>query len=775
MKNNTLKHSIKEFGLNFIFDFLMSPSKRFMYGRRLFGPAELRFLHKALLSQNLFGIGGQMVPAFEKEFAHAYGVPYAVASTSGTAAIHTALGALDLNPGDEIITTPVTDMGTIVPILYQQCIPVFADIDLTYNMNPQEVEQKITSRTRAILAVHLFGNPCDMTALLSIARKHKIPLIEDCSQAHMTLYNNKFVGTMGDIGCFSFQQSKHMTTGDGGMTITSNLEYYERMKLFVDKGYARKGWGSRAYLFLAPNYRMNELTAAVGRAQLKKVEEVIRKRQELGSYLTQLISDIPGIRTAPVTLGGRSSYWLYPLYLEGGDGDVFCKELIKNKVWASYGYTGKTIYLCSEALVGKKTFGESHFPFSIGVTNKSYEYKEGLCPKAEDILKHLICIPLDESWDKSKVEHTARVIRESFNHVHKGELQTQPQPIALTTSQVSLTTKKFRIGIIGCGQMGLWHTEAYRKNEKAELVAFVDTDLSKARRCAQKTGGRVYSSHLEMLKQEKIDGVSICTVPSTHKDIVFDLLNAGVHVLCEKPLAISVEDAKAMTQKAKEKQKYLLTAFKFRFFEEVQKAKDLLDKGAFGRILNFRLMFGGYINMAQTWYADPQMAGGGVTMDNGPHAFDLIRFLLGEFESLSGDVSYYQDILVEDTAQIKCALKTGTRGIIDLSWSSAIPSKSYLEIYGEHGSLLLDFNGLSYKFKSWDEFKYLPNKLAVKDSFAKQIDHFVEVLEGISPTITIPEDGLKAQELIEKAYTSTLMGVLNNENAHAKNWHYSRS
>jgi len=256
-------------------------------GRRPFDAEELKLLRAALLSQNLCCIDGQMVTAFERRFAFEYGVPYGVASTSGTAAIHVALGALDLNPGDEVITAPITDMGTIIPILCQGAIPVFADVDDTLNIDPAAVERCITGRTKAIVAVHLFGNPCDMDALSAVARRHGLPLIEDCSQSHWTEYKGRLVGTIGDIGTFSFQQSKHMTTGDGGMTITSNPAYHERMKLFADKGYARKGWGSRAYLFHAPNYRMTELVGAVGLAQLEKVKSVVQRRRALGDYLTQ--------------------------------------------------------------------------------------------------------------------------------------------------------------------------------------------------------------------------------------------------------------------------------------------------------------------------------------------------------------------------------------------------------------------------------------------------------------------------------------------------------
>src|SRR6185436_13893565 len=309
----SIKTKIRQSVLDSLLKILVPPPVEGDGQRRPFGPEEFRLIREALLSQNLCSTDGQMVANFEKEFAVLYDAPYGVASTSGTAAIHVALGALDLNPGDEVITAPITDLGTIIPILSQNAIPVFADIDDSYNMDPADVERKITPRTRAIIVVHLFGNPCDMDAMVDIAKRHKIPLIEDCSQAHMAEYKGKRVGSIGDIGCFSFQQTKHMTTGDGGMTITANKAYYERMKLFADKGFARKGLGARAYLFHAPNYRMTELVGAVGLAQLKKVKQVVEKRRVLGQYMTDLLSKIDGIRTAPVTPGATSSYWLYPM------------------------------------------------------------------------------------------------------------------------------------------------------------------------------------------------------------------------------------------------------------------------------------------------------------------------------------------------------------------------------------------------------------------------------------------------------------------------------
>ncbi|MDP6380559.1 MAG: DegT/DnrJ/EryC1/StrS family aminotransferase, partial [Phycisphaerae bacterium] len=207
--------------------------------RTPFGEEEEKLVIKALRSQIIFRY--KMTQEFEEKFAAMYGMKYGIASTSGTASLHVAVGgAVNPNPGDEIITAPITDLGTIIPILSQNAIPIFADIDRrTYNMDPADVEAKITDRTRAILVVHLFGNACDMEAMVDIAKRHNLLLIEDCSQSHVTEYKGKYLGTWGDIGCYSLQQSKHMTTGDGGMTTTNDPKMAERMAFFADKGFNR--------------------------------------------------------------------------------------------------------------------------------------------------------------------------------------------------------------------------------------------------------------------------------------------------------------------------------------------------------------------------------------------------------------------------------------------------------------------------------------------------------------------------------------------------------
>ncbi len=742
--------------INKVIELLMIRSKGYG-GRRLFDSKELKLVYEALVSQNLFGMDGRMVANFEKEFALGYGVPYAVASTSGTAAIHTALGALDLNAGDEVITAPITDLGTIIPILYQNCIPVFADIDNTYQMDPVDIERKITPRTKAIIAVHLFGNTCDMDALNAVAKKHGIPLIEDCSQAHMTQYKGRFAGTIGDIGCFSFQQSKHMTTGDGGMTVTSNKRYYERMKLFVDKGYARKGWGTRAYLFHAPNYRMNELTAAVGRAQLEKVKTVVEKRSAMGIAMTKLLTGIEGLTPAPVTPGTNHSYWLYPFKLEGVDLEIFCKEMIKRGVYAMAGYTGKTIYLCTESLSAKKTYGDSELPFSWR-KDKNFEYKEGLCPKAEAVLKTLVCVPWHEGWGMEGVEKAARTVKECLTSLRGEKHANPPPPTPLLIKEGGRGGGRIRIALIGCGQIGRWHLDAYKKNSAVEIAVFVDTDIDRAKKFAREVNAKAYASYQEMLKNEKLAGASLCTLPSTHRDIAIGLLNAGVHVLCEKPLAISVKQAEEMLAKAREKNLLLLTAFKLRFSEEVAKAKEILEKGSLGRILNFRLLFGGYMDMSGSWHVKKELSGGGVIMDNGPHAADLIQYLFGKIRNISGQVWDIQSVGVEDMAKLELTLESGVAGTLDLSWPAWVTPNAYLEVYGDEGALFIDTAGISYKFKTWSEWKRIPNREGIEAGFARQIDHFVDSIGSSRSTVTDAKDGLEVQKILEAAYRAVEKG-----------------
>lgn len=378
---------------------------------RTLGREEARAASKVILSGKLFRWGGKKVGKFEAEFARRMGVKHGIASTSGTAAIHVALGALGVSPGEEVITSPITDMGTIIPIIYQGAVPVFADVSpRSLNVEPSEIERKITDKTSAIVPVHLFGLPADLGPILDIAQKRGIPVVEDCCQAYLAEYHGKVVGSLGKMGAFSMQQSKHITTGDGGMTITDDDELADRAALFADKGWDRsKG---REYVMLGMNYRMTEVTAAIGLEQLKKLRGAVEKRRRSAQ---RLINQIEGIQSLTLPIppkGVKHSYWQFPLIVEKtmkGGPKQFCDALAAEGIPGSYTYIGEPMYL-KTPLREKRTYLRSKHPFDCPAYGRKVEYRVGLCPTAEEVVKRLIVIPWNEGYTKDDVDDIAEAI-----------------------------------------------------------------------------------------------------------------------------------------------------------------------------------------------------------------------------------------------------------------------------------------------------------------------------------------------------------------------------
>lgn len=376
------------------------------------GPCELKELVDVIDSGQLGRWGGTKVEEFEREFAALVGAAHAVACTSGTASIHLAVGALNPSPGDEIVTGPITDIGTVIPILYQTAVPVFCDLDpRTYNMDPACLERCISPRTKAIVVVHLFGSPSDMEAILEIGRRHGIPVVEDCSQAHLAEYRGEIVGRAGAAGCFSLQQSKHITTGDGGVTVTDDEELYRRIQLHSDKGWHRAQFGPRHYSVLGLNYRMTELQGAVALAQTRRARDVVERRRRNGELLTSLIEAAEWIRPQQMLEGCRASYWLYAFTVQPHapfSADEFAAALKAEGIGGGAHYIGKPIYLCHEAVAARRVFGDSSFPWDHA--RPEIRYDETTCPAAQQILDRLITLPLDEHWDDEAVRDAAEAL-----------------------------------------------------------------------------------------------------------------------------------------------------------------------------------------------------------------------------------------------------------------------------------------------------------------------------------------------------------------------------
>ncbi len=256
-----------------------------------------------LQQDSLFYWKGPQTELLTERFREVCPVKYVQTCSSGTAAIHIAVAAAGIGLGDEVITSPVTDIGTVIGVLYQQAVPVFADLGKgTYNLDVADVERRITPKTKAIIAVHLTGNPCDLDALKALADRHKLVLIEDCCQAWGAKYRGRPIGTVGHIACFSLQNSKHITCGDGGVVGSSDERFGPLLQKYGDKGGNRGKWGG--FDAFATNYRMSEPQAAVAAAQLTRLEEIVAKRERLGNLLTEKIADAARHHPARGASGG---------------------------------------------------------------------------------------------------------------------------------------------------------------------------------------------------------------------------------------------------------------------------------------------------------------------------------------------------------------------------------------------------------------------------------------------------------------------------------------
>ena len=390
------------------------PSDQDASGRSL-GATEIGLVAQAILSGTLTSTKGKFVSGFQTKFAELLGVRHGYACASGTAAVHTAIAALNPEPGDEIITSPITDMGALAPILYQAAIPVFADVDPeTYDITAETIERALSPRTKAIVVTHLFGNPCEMGPIMKLARERRIPVIEDCAQAFLASYDGRYVGTIGAIGCFSLQQGKHITCGEGGIVVTNDDALARRMYLFINKAWGY-GDASPDHYFLAPNYRMSELQGAVALAQLDKLNAAVQRRVDLAATLTQMLEDVPGVAAPVVRQRTVHTYWKYCLRVDPAvisDGAVGLSRALKEHgIFTIPRYIQKPAFLC-EVFAKRRTFGDSGFPFTLARAG-AVDYRRELFPGTFAALDGVLVVPWNDRFTGEHVAFIGSSIRDA--------------------------------------------------------------------------------------------------------------------------------------------------------------------------------------------------------------------------------------------------------------------------------------------------------------------------------------------------------------------------
>lgn len=299
----------------------------------IIGDEEIEEVVKVLKSG--FIAQGPKVAEFEGKFADFVGAKYAVATSSGTTALHVTLLSCEIGEGDEVITTPFTFVATGNSILYTGARPKFVDIDpKTFNIDPDKIEKAITEKTKSIMPVHLYGQSADMDKINEIAKKHDLFVIEDAAQAHGSLYKNKKIGSIGDMACFSFYPTKNMTTSEGGMITTNNEELAEKARMFRAHGETKR----YEHAVLGYNFRMTDVAAAIGVAQMEKIDDFNQKRINNAKYLNKELEEIEGIIPPKLLNDVKHVYHQYTIKVEKGSRDNWVKFLNENGVGTGIHY-----------------------------------------------------------------------------------------------------------------------------------------------------------------------------------------------------------------------------------------------------------------------------------------------------------------------------------------------------------------------------------------------------------------------------------------------------
>ena len=343
---------------------------------------EIETTIREILESGHFVLGSH-VEALEKEIADYHNVKYAVSIASGTDALHLSLKALDIKEGDEVITTPFTFIASAEAVAYVGAIPVFADIDKkTLNISPSQIKDKITSKTKAIIPVHLFGLPADIDEIMDIAKQYNLKVIEDCAQAFGAKYKDVPVGSIGDAGCFSFYPSKNLGAyGDGGIMITNNHELYEKVRLLRNHGTI----APYKHSFIGYNSRLDEIQAAILEIKLKHVDAYNQKRRNLAKIYTSLLSNV-----------------------------VQCPAEMPDRIHVYHQYTIRSI---KKAAIKKNLEGNSissvvYYPIPLHLQDafKYLGHKQNDFPESETAANEVLSLPIYPELEREKVEFIADAV-----------------------------------------------------------------------------------------------------------------------------------------------------------------------------------------------------------------------------------------------------------------------------------------------------------------------------------------------------------------------------
>jgi len=371
------------------------------------GEEEAAAVREVILSGNF--VSGKRVAEFEKQFADYIGVAAAAAVNNGTAALHLALAALGIGPGDEVIVPPLTFMSTVTAVLHQNAIPVFADIDAdNFCLSPDDIRAQITDRTKAVIPVHLYGNAAEMNAIMKIADEHGLYVIEDCAQSHGTAYRDRITGSIGHLGAFSFFATKHMTTGEGGIVVSDNVEWIEQIKMLRSHGMI----GRDDHVALGYNYRMNEMAAAMGLVQLGKLPGLNTKRIANSQYiLEKLTGNMRSWYKVPrLSAHVKHTFFWCPLIIDEREAspEEVVRQLREKGIEVRHRY--KSPLYKQKLLTDGSPYYKGGCPFRCVSSQRHREYGSLFLPNVEKIAGRIIGLPNHPAMTKSELERVVDTV-----------------------------------------------------------------------------------------------------------------------------------------------------------------------------------------------------------------------------------------------------------------------------------------------------------------------------------------------------------------------------
>src|SRR3989344_15018 len=364
--------------------------KKYPLAKPFITKSEERLVLEVLRSGHL-GLGAKYIE-FEKKFARKIGTKYACSVSSGTAGLHLVMLAAGIGPGDEVITSPFSFIASSNSVLYVGAKPIFVDIDATtYNMDPAEIEKKITKKTKAILVVHIFGQSADMDPIIKIAQRYNLKIIEDACESVCAKYKSRNVGTFGESAVFAFYPNKQMTTGEGGMIVTNNERIYKLCASLRNQGRAENmNWLDHKYL--GYNYRLDEMSAGMGIAQLTKLDFMIKKRREIARWYSEALTPYKNLISVPrIDPKNTHTWFVYVIEIKktGVSRDQVINNLIKKNI-------------------SSKAYLPSIHLFSF--YRKQFGYKKGNFPVSERVSKNSLALPFYIGLKKADIEQIVRAL-----------------------------------------------------------------------------------------------------------------------------------------------------------------------------------------------------------------------------------------------------------------------------------------------------------------------------------------------------------------------------